>query len=822
MAAELGKAYVQVVASAEGIGGQIEDILSPEADRAGKSAGKSIGAQIGSFARKTVAALGVGKMVSDSIVNGMNFETSMAKASTLFSGTSEELAGLQDEILRISNTTGVSASQLAEAAYSAESASVPMGNLGSMIESSSKLATAGFTDIDTALSATAKTMNAYGMVSDDVAATQANMEEVQRILIQTQNKGITTVGELGASLAQVTPTAAAAGVGFDQVGAALAMMTAQGTPTAQATTQLRSAIAELSKSGTKANVALMEAAGGTKYAGMSFTEMMDAGADLGDIFGMLQDHADYCGVSMLDLWSSIEGGNAALAIAKDVGTFDADLAAMSTDADVVGDAYGKMADTVAHKMEVIKTTLTNMGIGAFNGLADILVNVLGGLSQVLTNISPVLGVVKDSFMGLFTGIAEHMGHTVGLGENFSLIDAISAALTTTLTALSTAVQFLTDHLDVILPVATGVLSALASYKVITKVQKLLTKIPTLAALLTKLKVAFAAISAPVMIAVAAIGAIVAAFLYLWNTNEGFRNAITETFNSIVEAAKGFVEGVQQRLEDLGIDFEAVSETVRKIWDGLCNFLAPVLSAAFKAISTNLKSVFRIILGVLDVFIGVFTGDWDKTWNGVKEIFSGIWDAISGVWNTIKETALEVWDGIKAAVTEPIDAAKESIGNTWDSIKEKAEGAWSNIKNAITGPIEEAKNTIDTTLDKIKGFFPLSIGKIFSNLKIPKITVSGGEAPFGIAGRGKLPSFDVEWNAKAMNQPYMFSDATFFGAGEAGDEFLYGRRALLSDIREATGGRPVTITNYITVDGAEDPEEFAERFVRSMKLRMRTV
>ena len=73
----------------------------------------------------------------------------------------------------------------------------------------------------------------------------------------------------------------------------------------------------------------------------------------------------------------------------------------------------------------------------------------------------------------------------------------------------------------------------------------------------------------------------------------------------------------------------------------------------------------------------------------------------------------------------------------------------------------------------------------------------------------------------MQTPYIFQEATLFGAGEKGDEILYGRRALLNDIREATSGQNVQITNYITVDGAENPEDFANRFVREMKLTMRT-
>ena len=156
------------------------------------------------------------------------------------------------------------------------------------------------------------------------------------------------------------------------------------------------------------------------------------------------------------------------------------------------------------------------------------------------------------------------------------------------------------------------------------------------------------------------------------------------------------------------------------------------------------------------------------------------------------------------------------------IGSKISGAMAKVKEAISKPIEEAKEKVRGILDKIKGFFPLSVGRIFSNLKIPHINISGGSPPFGIGGLGTKPSISVSWNAKAMNNPYMFSGATLFGAGEAGDEMLYGREALMRDIAEASGGgRTVQITNYITVDGAQDPEDYADRFVREMKLKMRT-
>ncbi len=358
MATELAKAYVQIVPSAQGIQGAISDVMNGEAGSAGEKSGKSLASSLGGALKKGIIGLGVGKVLADSIGNASEFETAMAKVSTLYSG--DNFSGLESDILKLSGAYGMSASMLAEAAYSAESAGVEAGDLSAMLEGAARLSVAGFTDVDTALSATAKTMNAYG----DAAG---SIDEIQKVLIQTQNLGITTVGELGQSLANVTPTAAAMGVGFDQVGASLAQLTAAGVPTAQATTQLRSAMTELGKSGTKADKAFRAAAKGTKYAGMSFQDAMANGANLGDVFGMMQTYADKSGKSMVDLWGSVEAGNAAMLIASDVETFDKNLAAMGTDADVVGEAYGKMSDTFGTSMNKLKESAKNFMTTLFEG-----------------------------------------------------------------------------------------------------------------------------------------------------------------------------------------------------------------------------------------------------------------------------------------------------------------------------------------------------------------------------------------------------------------------------------------------------------------------
>lgn len=148
-----------------------------------------------------------------------------------------------------------------------------------------------------------------------------------------------------------------------------------------------------------------------------------------------------------------------------------------------------------------------------------------------------------------------------------------------------------------------------------------------------------------------------------------------------------------------------------------------------------------------------------------------------------------WDTIKAKAKAVFTAIKTTVTTNFNTLKNTVTTVWNAIKNAITKPIETAKQTVSKAIQKIKGFFPLKIGKIFSGMKLPHFSIKGS-APFGIGGKGTKPSISVNWYKKAMQEPYLFSNATLFGAGEAGDEMLYGRNSLMNDIMSATGGGEV--------------------------------
>lgn len=359
-------------------------VIDTKLDQSGLN--KGITAMKNTVAAGSAAVVALVAAMSTAVISlGSEFEQANAKASTLFGDAQVDVAQYQGKLLELSNKTGLAASELGNTMYDALSAGIPasddMSESLGFLEKNSKLAKAGFTDINTATTATAKVLNAYKM---DVSET----DRIHKVLMQTQNKGITTVNELGSVLSQVTPTASAMGVSFEQVGAALAGMTAQGTPTAQATTQLNQLIAELGKNGTQANKAMMKMYEEMGYGKKSFKELMNEGVTLVDIIVDMEGYAADNKKSLIDMFGSLEAGKAALSMAGDnAQTFVNNLEAMETQTDVVGEAYDKVTDTFKEKSKMVINSLENVGIQAYSKFEEPLKGAMDSAQESINELS---------------------------------------------------------------------------------------------------------------------------------------------------------------------------------------------------------------------------------------------------------------------------------------------------------------------------------------------------------------------------------------------------------------------------------------------------
>lgn len=265
----------------------------------------------------------------------------------------------------------------------------------------------------------------------------------------------------------------------------------------------------------------------------------------------------------------------------------------------------------------------------------------------------------------------------------------------------------------------------------------------------KLGAAIGGVSAPVLAVIAVIAVLVAAFVHLWNTNEGFREAILGTWEKIKTTVSNFIEDIRERLAALGISFSDIAETIKAIWNGLCAVLAPIFEGAFNAIANVLQTVLGVITGILDVFIGLFTGNWEQVWTGVKEIFSSIWEGIKGafqnaidtirgiadavlgwfgtswndvwssvkaffegIWNGIASFFSGIWNGIRNTVTTVLNAIKSVITTVWNAIKTTITTVLNGIKATVTSVWNAIKSTVTSVLDGIKS----TVSSVWNGIK----------------------------------------------------------------------------------------------------------
>ena len=303
------------------------------------------------------------------------YETAMAKVGTIADTKQVPLEQLSSEIMKLSNTTGIAAEAIADDVYNAISAGQQTGDAVNFVSNSAKLAKAGFAESSQTLDVLTTILNAYGMEASKVG-------DVSDMLIQIQNKGKVTVGELSSVMGKIIPTANANGVALEQLGAGYAIMTSKGIAAAETTTYMNSMLNELGKSGTTADKLLRQTAG------KSFKELMADGKSLGDVLGIMQEAAESSGKSLSDVFGSAEAGKAAVSLLSNgVDGFNESVKGMVESAGATEEAFAKMENTTEAKMQKAKNSIANLGIVLGQNLLPIVGNLADKVAAVVIKVS---------------------------------------------------------------------------------------------------------------------------------------------------------------------------------------------------------------------------------------------------------------------------------------------------------------------------------------------------------------------------------------------------------------------------------------------------
>lgn len=657
-----------------------------------QSAGKSM-TSAGSTLTKTVTTpvLGLGtaavKVTSD-------FESAMSKVSAISGATGGDLDALNKKAQEMGAKTKFSATESAEAFTYMAMAGWKTEDMLSGIDGIMSLAAADGLDLATTSDIVTDALTAFGLSASDSG-------HFADVLAKASSNANTNVSMLGESFKYAAPVAGALGYSAEDTAIALGLMANAGIKGSQGGTALRGSLTRLIKPTDEA-AALME-----QY-GLSMTNADGSMKSLGEVMNMLRDKlGGLTEAEQAQVAAQIFGQEAMSGMLAIINASDSDYAKLT---DAIYDADGaaqQMADTMLDNLSGQLTLLKSALEGLAIQFGEILMPYIKQFVTWLQNLTQKLQEL-----------------TPEQKEQIVKWAAIAAAIGPVLMVLGK----LTSSVGSIITTFGKIPGAIAKAK----------------SAFTAVSAAIGGISAPVVAVVAVIGVLIAAFANLWKTNEEFRNKMTAIWDGIKSKFESFAQGIVDRLNALGFDFENFGEVVKAIWDGFCSLLAPIFEGVFNQVSVILGSVLDALTGIFDVFIGIFTGNWDQAWQGVKEIFGAVWDLIKGTfeswtiafkgiadtvlgwfgttwdetWTNIKQFFVDIWNGITSFFSNVISSIKMAVSNFITTIINFFAQLPTNIANFITNAYNSVVTWVSNMVAKAREMgqnFLNAVVSFFTNL-----------------------------------------------------------------------------------------------------------
>ena len=486
-------------------------------------------------------------------------------------------------------------------------------------------------------------------------------------------------------MGDLIPAAKSAGVSVEQLGASYAILTASGIKAAPASTMMKNLFAELSATGSETDKILRQIAGG------SFVELMRQGKSVGDVLQILSQHAEKSGLTLKDLFSSSEAGDAALALMKDgADGFNQSLAEMENSAGTCDKAFQQLNETTSKKLE-----------RAFNAVKN-------AMSDVGQAISPLVGDIAD------------------------LVENVANA----------ASEFANAHPNITtFGVALGGLAAAAG-PVLLVLGSIISKVPDLVKGFNDIKkgagfikgffsTASLAANGPLLaIGAVTLGVVGLAKAYKDNEEEikqsfdqwceDVDTKAAETWNSVKEsvlefgqaAADGLANGMEAIIGVFTTTGEFISQLFSSIWTGLTTSVSTVFTTIGTVFSTGWEFVKTTTSTAWENIKTTISTAWSNITTDISTKITNIKTTVSNAWNNIKTNTLNAWNNVKTSISNAVSNAKTTVTNGWNNIKTATTNAWNNIKTAISNAWTNIKTACSNAVNNVK----TSVTNGFNQLK----------------------------------------------------------------------------------------------------------
>ena len=645
---------------------------------------KTVGDNISSAGQKLLpVTAGVTALGTAAVSTAANFEASMSQVQATMGITKDAMSTVNGESVNTMDTlsalakkmgseTAFSASECAEALNYLALAGYDTQQMCDTLPTVLNLAAAGGIDLASASDMVTDAMSALGMGVDE-AGTMVDQ------MAKTASTTNTSVAQLGEGILTIGATAKTVKGGTAELNTALGILANNGIKGAEGGTHLRNVILSLQNPTDKAAACM---------------ERLDL--DVYDSEGNMRSLNDILG----DLNTSMDGMTAA------------------EKSNIIGQIFNKT------DLSSVNALLANTGT-TWDELQQSIIDSGGAAQQMadtqLDNLQGQITILKSALEGLAISFGELLLPAIKMivGWVQQFVDWLNGMDEGTKKVITT-VALLAAALGPVLIVIGKVVSAVGT---------IMTIVPKVAGVINTVKTAFAALNTtmlanPIFLIIAAITALVAAFIYLWNTNEDFRQFWINLWENVKEVAIAVWEAIKNFFSAA---WEAISSTAQAVWNGIKDFFSglwegikAIFSTVVEVIKTIITTYFNIYKTIITTVLNAIKTVFTTVWNGIKTVVTTVVTAIqtfiTTAWNAIKNTVTTVLNAIKTVITTVWNAIKSAVTSVVNGIKSTITSVWNGIKSMVSSVVNSIKNTVTTVFNNIWSGIKGTMGKIVSSIK----------------------------------------------------------------------------------------------------------
>lgn len=734
----------------------------------------------------------IGAFGLKSIQTGADFEAGMSKVQAISGASGEQLVLLTDKAREMGAKTKFSATESAEAMQYMAMAGWKTSDMLDGLEGVMNLATASGESLGTTSDIVTDALTAFGLSAKDSG-------HFADILATASTNSNTNVSLMGETFKYVAPIAGALGYSAEDTAVSIGLMANSGIKGSQAGTSLRTIMSSLTGDITIAGQAMGEMTIATTNADGTMRPFSDIIGDCRIAFQGLSAE------EKVNTAQSLVGKNAMSGFLALMNAGEGDVNALTSAIENCDGNAKTMADTMNNNLNgqltILKSSVEELMISFANALLPTIKNVVTFVQNLTTKFNSLDEKQKQviATIGAVIAVASPLLITVG-----KVVTGVGSFITTAGKAVN-AIKLVTS--------SSGLMGTALSF-----------------------------LTNPITLVVGAIVGLVAYIVHLWQTNEEFRqnvtviwNAVKETISEAIEKAKTAIttayNAIKTALSTVGT---AIKTTVTTTWNSIKTGISTTISSIKTNITTTWTSIKTSVTTTLTGLKTSITTGFTSIKTSISTAMTSVKTTMTTAWNAVKTTVTTAITSVKTSITTGMTSVKTSISTSLSSVKTNFSTAWSSIKTNISTTIGSIKTAISTGLgtvlstvtskmtsvkekfstaitgaktaisngiSAIKGIFS-GANFTFPSIKLPHFTISGS---FGI-NPPSVPHFGISWYRKAMEQPYMFTSPTLFdvnpvtgqakGAGEAGDELMYGKQNLLDDISGVVASQNNTIVDVL--------------------------